>query len=64
MIMKIIFDFETDYHQILPNHGSLAPDCSVDVDLLVLLQLAVLPKALLPGDLSWPLMFLCDLLKS
>lgn len=36
----------------------------MDVDLLVLLQVAVLPKPLLPGDLNWLLMFLCDLLRA
>ena len=62
--MKIVFDFETDYHHILPNSGSLACDCPVDVDLLVLLQLAVLHIPLPPGGLNVQPVFLCDLLKS
>lgn len=64
MMMKIIFDFETDYHQILPYPGPLARDCSLDIDLVVVLQLTVLHKPLLPGGLNLQLVFFCDLLKS
>lgn len=64
MMMKIMLDFGTDYHQILSYPYSLAHDCSVGFDLLVLLQLTIAQASTPWWALNLQLVFLCALLKS